>query len=326
MRTDTLIMIELDRHTAPFFAPEFHRGAVEATFDLRGVIFEARVARDVGSKARVVMQLKEYPQRGSFVLKSIPRWDDLAQQGPSPQLWEKITSLHEKPGYVYMSRMHFYPPENQMILLHKYCCGSLIDLENPRARAIEFDFNYQKIPALYCAHEWEEYLAWEAEGAFAMIEQVARDPQSELRQTLNTLKTDDHFKANQAFGCSLSTFSRMRSLLKAALIVEMAKGELGETGKWFYWLEKSFGFGRYQLLPENLTNWKTRICRALFCRELNLSNHQYRRTTANYRITGPQEVINRWLTSTLIEVSAPTMHEVLEAQLQLREFECQYAH
>ncbi len=316
-------MIVLDRHTAPFFAPEFHSGEAEATFDLGGFDFEARVTRDIGGKARVVMQLKDDSARGNFVLSSIPRWDKLAQRGASSELWEKVTSLFKKKSYFPVDRMHFYAPENQMVLLGKYCCGSLIDLENPHAREIEF--NFKKIPSIYCAHEWEEYIAWDADGAFAMIEQVASDPQSELRQTLNSLKTDDEFKANETFGCSITTLHQVRSLLKAALVIEIASGNLGESQKWLYWMDKTNGLGRYQLLPEKLLVWKTRICTALVCRELNMSINKYINTTSNYRITGPQKVINRWLATTIIEVTEPTAHEILEAQIQLTEFKREHS-
>lgn len=217
--------------------------------------------------------------------------------------------------------MHFYAPENQMILLGKYCCGSLIDLKNTHAREIEFRFSYEKTPSTYSAHKWEEYIAWSADDAFAMIEQVADDPQSEFRQTLNYLKTDDEFKANKTFGCSVATLQKVRSLLKAVLTLEIASGDFGESKKWLYWMSKTYGLGRNESFPENLLEWKTRICTALGCRELNMSINKYINTTGGYRIPGPEKVINRWLAPTAIEVSAPTAHEIIEAQLLVREFE-----
>jgi len=317
-------MIVLDKHTAPFFAPEFHASEVEATLDLEDVAFEARVARDIGGKARVVMQLKNDPARGTFVLSSIPRWENLSQNGPAEELWNKITSFPRKRSYFPMERMHFYPLENRMVVLHKYCCGSLIDLKNPHDREIEFRFDYKTIPSIYSAHSWQEYLAWDADGAFDMIEQVALNPQSELAQTLSYLKTDDEFKAREAFGCSAATLTEVCSLLKAVLICEMAEGDLGEHRQWLYWMDKSNAIKPDLFPQERLLAWKTRICTALGCRELNMSLRQYINTTANYRITGPQRVINRWLATTAIEVSAPTAHEILEAQLLLRKFERQY--
>ena len=320
-------MMVLDRHTAPFFAPEFHSGAVEAELDLHGFRFEARVARDVGGQMRVVLQLEEQPQCGFFLLRSYYRPHKLAQKGASQELWDQFRAVcdPEKNKHLPIERIYFYEPKNFVITKVKYSCGGLIDLNNYTERPAQFGFDYKSVPPGFLAFEDEELVRQNTDEVFAVLQRVASECESELAQTMAYLRADDDFKSRQGFGCSLSTLNEVRSLLRAALIVEVGRQTRLNEGstKWLYWMEGSRALEGAigKELPDFLRQWKQRICAAKGCRALEMSIHEYINTTASNRKSGIQHAFNAWIGPTQIQVGPISAHEILEAQLQLREFE-----
>ncbi len=320
-------MIVLDRHTAPFFAPQFHSGAVEATFNLCGFEFEARRARDFGGVECIVMRLKADRTRGLFVIRQSEHLEYAALKisGKKVGIWEAIQVLPEKVVARSLRRLFFYAEDSFVIQMMRYGCGQLIHTDKYEKVGAQFSLDYKNVPAELMGHEMDELIAWNSKQWFAALTRVAREPDSDLAQTMAYLQTNDEFKVRLHFGCSVATFQQMRSLLKAALIQEATGGSLVhlENIKWRYWMEASRALDLRcsQPLPESLLLWKERVCAALGCNSLNMSLHEYIMTSTSPRKTGVQHEFNRWLTPTAIEVSAPTAHEILEAQLQLREFE-----
>ena len=169
-------MIVLDRHTAPFFAPQFHSGEVEATFSLYGFEFEARRARDFGGVECIVMRLKEDRKRGLFVIRGSEHLQNMAhkQSGSRVSLWKSVETSPEKIVGRLLKRLFFFADSDFIVQMTRYGCGQLIHTGKYEKVGAQFSLDYKNVPAELMGHEMDELIAWNSKQWFAALTRVAR--------------------------------------------------------------------------------------------------------------------------------------------------------
>lgn len=157
-------LLTLDRHTAPFFAPEFHSGAVETTLDVRGRIFEARLARDIKGTTRIVIQAKDNPRLGTFMAEQDRYLTRQLQAAGTLENYARAQS-HKSP--VHVERMCFFEPALCMIGLSERSRsyrwgtpnGKLIEMTNHSTGEVDFDFDSHRLPARLSAFRRQDFFS-----------------------------------------------------------------------------------------------------------------------------------------------------------------------
>lgn len=334
MPGDTINMIVLDRHTSPFFAPEFHAGAVETTLRFNGRMFEARLARDIRGETRVVMQAENNSALGTFVAE-IDRF--YLRKIEAVGTLEDYARAHNHKIPLDPARMCFFARVPCMIILKSRDYwrgnGGIIDLRRDTTREIKFGFDRDNLPARLATHKRTDFFSWSADENEVIIRKLVYS-QSALRRTLDFFCKDDEAKSLQVFGCSMKELRKAQTVLRAALVVEARQGDYREieSVRWIYWLDSNSSIDAnprpriWYTEPENLLQLKKRV-RVAFgikARAWSKPSQTYNESTSFIQKSALQRAINEWLTPTIIEVCAPTAHELLEAKLQIAEFEREY--